>query len=124
MNDLETLAHQWREAKAAETAANKARIEIESQMIALTGCKEEGSQTHDAGALKVTITGKLNRTLDRALWSEIERTIPKALRPVEYVPRLDTKGLRYLENNEPDIYRTIAKALTVKPGKPAVSVKE
>ena len=121
---LADLGQKWRKAKQAEAAANKARVAIESQIIAITGCKEEGSQTHDAGPFKITVTGKLNRTLDRALWNEIERTIPKAKRPVEYVPRLDTKGLRYLENYEPELFRTIAQAITTKPGKPAISIKE
>lgn len=123
-NPLAELGRQWRDAKAAETAANKSRIAIENKIVELTGCKEEGSQTHDAGDFRITVTGRLNRTLDRALWNEIEPTIPRDLRPVEYVPRIDAKGLRYLEQNAPDIYRSIAPALTVKPGKPSICIKE
>lgn len=126
MNDptLADLGQQWRAAKAAETQANKTRVAIEQQIVALVGCKEEGSATHDAGLFKVIVTGKINRTLDRAAWETIAPTIPEALRPVEYAPRLDLKGLRYLENNEPEIYRQVAQAITARPGKPSISIKE
>lgn len=124
MNELHELAEEWRKAKRAESQAKKRRVEIEARIIALTGCKEEGSTTHDAEGLKITITGKLTRSLDQAAWEQIAPSIPEAMRPVVYKPALDLKGLRYLENNEPEIYRQIAPALTIKPAKPAVSIKE
>lgn len=120
---LETLAEMWREAKQAEEQARKERVALEDAIIAQTGCKDEGSQTCEAGAWKVRITGNINRTLDADKWREIEPSIPEAMRPVEYVPKLDTKGLRYLENNEPETYRRICEAITAKPGKPSVEVK-
>lgn len=124
MENLHELAEAWRDAKRAETQANKRRVEIEQRIIAITGCKEEGSTTHDADGLKITVKGKLTRSLDQAAWEQIAPTIPEALRPVTYKPALDLKGLRYLENNEPEIYRQITPALTIKPAKPAVAVKE
>lgn len=123
MDTLEELAIQWREAKRAEEQSRKARVAVEEAIIELTGCKEEGSQTYEAGDWKVRVTGKMNRTLDQAAWESIAPTIPEAMRPVEYVPKLDTKGLRYLKNNEPDTYQRICEAIVAKPGKPAVEVK-
>ena len=120
---LEELAACWREAKRDEDDARKARIGIEEQIIALTGCKEEGSQTVEAGEYKVRVTGKLNRRLDATKWESIKDSIPPDLHPVEYKPSLETKGLRYLEENEPDVYRIVAQAIETKPGKPAVEVK-
>ena len=120
---LEKLANEWRNAKRAEDDARKARIAVEESIISHTGCKEEGSQTFEAGEWKVRVTGKLNRTLDRAAWESIAPTIPEAMRPVEYAPKLDTKGLRYLENNEPEVYKRVCEAIVTKPGKPAVEVK-
>jgi len=121
--DLPHLAQLWREAKRAEEEARKERVAIEQQIINVTGCKEEGSQTHDAGDWKVRVTGKINRTLDQAAWESIAPSIPEDLRPVEYAPKLDTKGLRYLESNHPDVYRRMAEAIVAKPGKPSVEVK-
>ena len=120
---LENLADEWRNAKRDEEEARQSRIAIEQQIINVTGCKEEGSETHRAGDRKVRVTGKLNRTLDQAAWESIAPTIPEAMRPVEYAPKLDTKGLRYLENNEPEVYKRVCEAIVTKPGKPAVEVK-
>lgn len=120
---LETLAKQWRDVKRAEEEARKARVAVEESILAHTGCKEEGSQTFEAGEWKVRVTGKRNRTLDQAAWESIAPTIPEDMRPVEYAPKLDTKGLRYLENNEPDVYRRVCEAIVAKPAKPAVEVK-
>jgi len=128
MNDttdkLVTLAEQWKDAKRTETLWRNNRIAIEEEMIALTGCKEEGSQTSPAGEYKITITGKITRTLDKTRWAAIEASIPEALRPVTYEPKLETRGLRYLEQNEPDVYARVAQAISAKPAKPAVEVKE
>ena len=120
---LAALAEQWRQAKMTEEGAKEERIDIENRIIALTGHKDEGSQTVKAGDHKIVVTGKINRTLDRAAWEQIAGEVPEALRPVEYAPRLDTKGLRYIQNNEPDIYRLVCQAVTAKPGKTAVEVK-
>jgi len=39
------FSHAWLEAKAAEEAANKCRIEIEEALIAQLGARTEGAQT-------------------------------------------------------------------------------
>jgi len=122
-NTLEDLAEAWRIAKRDEDQTRKERVEIEEEIVARTGIKEEGSQTHEAGEHKVKVTGKLNRTLDAETWENIKHTIPETMRPVEYKPTLDTKGLRYLENNEPETYAKVAEALTTKPAKPSIEVK-
>ena len=121
--DLSRLAERWLDAKRNEDSAKQSRIAIEQQIINVTGCKEEGSQTHDAGEWKVRVTGKINRTLDHAAWESIAPSIPEDLRPVEYAPKLDARGLRYLESHQPDIYRRVAEAIVAKPGKPSVEVK-
>jgi hypothetical protein len=35
---------------------------------------------------------------------------------------LDDTGVKYLANNEPQIYKLLAKALTIKPAKTAVTI--
>jgi len=44
--------------------------------------------------------------------------------PVTYKPELDLTGVRWLEHNQPDIYRQFASCLTVTPAKPYIQVKE
>lgn len=122
MTDLE-IVQGIIDAKSAEDAAKKQRVELEEELVNLVGKKDEGSQTHKIGDYKVTITGKLTRSLDKKVWADIEQQIPHALRPVEYKPSLDTKGLKYLEDNEPEVFRAVSSAVTVKPARTAVSIK-
>lgn len=120
---LNQLANAWKKAKLVEAGAIKARIDIENKIIAITGAKEEGSKTHPAGELKITVTGKINRSLDVVAWDAIAPKVPEQLRPVKYKPEIDIKGLRYLESNEPKIYKLVAQAIVAKPGKTAVEIK-
>lgn len=119
-----TLYEEWLSAKAEEDAARQRRIDLESDIVAEHGCKDEGSATHHADGYKITITGRMNRTLDRAAWESIAPDIPENLRPVEYKPSLDVKGLRYLQQNEPALYAKAAEAITAKPGKAAVKIEK
>jgi len=121
--NLTELAAQWLSAKDAEKRIRDKRVEIEKEIMMITGCKEEGSKTHQAGDYKITVTGKLTRKLDVPKWNDVEEKIPEALRPVTYKPTLDTKGLRYLEDNEPDVFRIIADAIETKPAKPTITIK-
>jgi len=122
MTNLTQLAHKWQAAKADENAARDARILIEQDIIEHTGVRDEGARRHAAGDCRITVTGRMTRTLDADKWREIEHSIPEALRPIRYQPTLDVGGLRYLQDNEPDVYAAVADAVTVKPGKPGVSV--
>ena len=86
--------------------------------------KTEGSQTHTLeNGMKVTITGKLTRTLDQAAWEEVKSEIPESLWPIKVKQELDTTGVKYLMANEPQIYALVSKAITTKPAKTAVEVK-
>lgn len=118
------LYEHWIKAKADEDAARQRRIALEEDIVAEHGCKDEGTATHHADGYKITITGKVNRTLDRAAWESVQGSIPENLRPVEYKPSLEVKGLRYLQQNEPDLYRIASEAITAKPGKAAVKVEK
>lgn len=55
---LANLAMRWREAKRAEALARDDRIRIEQEIIAITGCKAEGSKTHQAGEMGVYCVGR------------------------------------------------------------------
>lgn len=121
MNKLE-LSRAWLEAKAAEEAAKTWRIEIEEALIAMLGARVEGAQTHDLGDFKVTITGVVNRTLDKEVWESIKDKLPPEIRPVTYEPKLDVTGVKWLQEHQPEDHKILAQALTVKPGKTSVKV--
>lgn len=119
------IANELFEAREAEKEANERRIKLEEELIAILGQKEEGAQTHEVGDYKVTITGKLIRKIDWDLYDKsIAAKIPESLQPVKVKRELDDSGVKYLANNEPQIYRLLAKALTIKPAKTAVNISK
>ena len=116
------LSRAWLEVKSAEDAAKASLIEIEEALAAQLGVKTEGAQTHDIGEFKVTLTGVLNRTLDKEVWESIKDKLPPEIRPVTYEPKLDVVGVKWLQEHQPKVYTILSQALTVKPGKTAVKV--
>ena len=120
--NAEQLSKAWLEAKADEDASKARRVKIEEAIVSQLGKREEGSKTHGLGTHKVTITGVVNRTLDKEVWESIKDQIPEELRPVTYEPKLDAAGVKWLQVNNPDTYRLVAKALTIKPGKTNIKV--
>lgn len=120
----EDLADAWRDHNEDMKSLMRIRDEIGEELARRLGTKPEGAQTHSVGGYKVTLTQRVNRTLDAKKWESIKENIPEGLRPVNYAPKLDIKGAKYLEDNEPDVWAEIAKAVTVKPGKVSVYVKE
>lgn len=121
---IEFLAQQLVAAKAAENAANKQRVAIEEQIIAIVGAREEGSQTTElANGLKLTVTGKMNYKADMPMLLTICAALPEALRPIKTEVKLDETGAKFLRNNEPEIWAQLAPAITITPAKTAVSVK-
>lgn len=121
MSELESLCQEWLDAKKAETKATADRVGVEEKIVALTGKKDEGAQTHDAGAFKVAVTGKVTRKMDWDKWDAVKATIPTNLHPVKMKPELDERGVKYLQDNEPEIYKLLP--IEIKPAKTAVEVR-
>src|SRR5690625_1486487 len=114
----------WLAAKAAEEKAKESRILAEEAIVSILGCKEEGSETYKQYGYKLTITGRVNRTVDQSAWDSVADKIPSQLSPIKYKPALDLKRLRYLQHSEPEIYRIAAEAITATPGKPSVKIEK
>jgi succinate dehydrogenase/fumarate reductase flavoprotein subunit len=121
---IDELVADFIAAKAVETKANKDRIAIEEQIIAMLGKREEGSQTHELdNGMKVTITGKVTYSADMEKLQEICAKLPQEMRPIKTKIELDTYGAKYLRANEPAIWAKLAKAITVKAAKASIEVK-
>lgn len=117
------IAQDLFDARQVEREANERRVELEEELIALVGAREEGSKTHTIGDFKITITGKLNRKIDWEIFDDsIASHIPESLQPVKIKRELDETGVKYLANNEPQLYKLLSKALTIKPAKTAVTI--
>lgn len=125
MNTIDTLAAALEAAKAEEARAAQARLDAEAALIDALGVKDEGAQTHNGEAYRVTITGVINRRIDPAALSALADRIPTPLllQAVRYKPEPIAAGIRYLRNNEAETYAVLAEALTVTPGKPSVKVE-
>lgn len=124
MSNIEPLAEEWLALKKAEAQAAAKRKKIEDQLIAALGAKEEGAQTHEVGPYKVTVTGKLTRSMDAVAWDSVKGRIPESMWPVKTSVSVDSPGVKYLQNNEPDMWKAISIAFETKPAKTAVTVKE
>lgn len=122
---LDTLCLALMRAKADEDAAREARIAIETEIVKCVEPREEGTANTAGTQFKASVTFGINRTVDRAALDAIRDQVPPDLffRAFEYVPRIDTAGLRYLRNNEPETYAQLAPAITAKPAKPSVRVE-
>lgn len=114
---LDALAKEWTDTKAAEDALRDRRVRIESEMLEQIRVKEEGAITEKTEHYKVTATARLIRSVDWTQYDKIKEQIPENLRPVKFKPELDTKGVKWLEQNEPALYRALAQCISVKPGK-------
>ena len=121
--DLDLAAQTWRECKAAEDVARERRIDAEQKIIEILGVAEEGATTQKTEFFAVTTTGKLIRSLDIAAWEAVRGDVPDEISPVVYKPSLDLRKLRAIETTNPSVYKIVLCALTVKPGKPAISVE-
>lgn len=121
---VEELAQELIAAKAVESRANERRINLEKDIIARLGKKDEGSQTTElTNGLKVTITGKMTYSADMPLLMQICNELPEGVRPLKTKIELDQTGAKYLRNNEVEIWAKLSPAITMKPAKPSVEIK-
>ena len=123
---LERAAEALIQARAAEIEANQRRLEAERDVLHLLGEIEvEGTHKSSAGAYTVTVRSSMNRTLDRDVLVQIAPQIPEqiAKRLFRWKPELELRELRYIQDNEPELYGIVAQAITMKPAKPSISVE-
>lgn len=123
---LDELAAQLLTAKERENDARLIRQDIEDQIVALVGTKPEGTTKAAGQRFEVSTTGKMTRTLDDAVVATLRDKVPGPLfdRLFNYSPKLNLREYRYVEANEPDYFALVSKAVTTKPAKASVSVKE
>jgi hypothetical protein len=117
------LAEHLFAARGAERAAEQARVAAEGALIAALGFdKSEGQSTETIGDLKVTIKAGTTTKVDWDKLDEILPSIPTQLHPVKIERKLDAAGVKYLAENHADLYRKVARALTVTPAKTSVTI--
>jgi hypothetical protein len=108
------------ELKERESELAAVRKELEDELAANIATKEEGTDTEKTAIYKITVTSKLNRTLDYPAYLAIENDIPEGVRCVRMKPEIDLKKLRAMEMVRPGFS---AQFVTSKPAKASVKVE-
>ena len=121
---LASLADAWVKAKAAEAEANATRVAIEAEIIAITGAKDEGRETHTLPNHKITVIGKLTYKAEFEPLHELTEQWPDQFQVIKYEPKLNEPQIRKIREMRPDLYRQIAQHLTVKPAKTGINIEE
>ena len=118
-NRLWDLVDTWRKAKHSEDQAREARFDTEAEMMTLIDAKTEGTSyvlMDDDGAMRVR-TGMKRNWLQRHL-KEVSDEIATAVFPFRFDFHEARERSKYIENNEPGIWKAISPGLTLKPKKP------
>lgn len=109
--------------KSTEDAARAARHKAEAELLELLDTPQEGQKTIYKDGRKITITQKINRKFDAAALTKIRNDIPEQMLPLKLQEVLDVKRLRFLQNNEPDTYRILSRAIVSQPAKPSIKIE-
>jgi hypothetical protein len=122
---LDELVAEFIAAKHAETQATEKRTRLEQQILALSPAKEEGSSTVTlASGMKLTVTGKLTYSVDDMdALREITRGWDGNLVPLKTSTAIDAAGCKYLRAERPELWAQLARVVSVKPAKTALTVK-
>lgn len=118
--DIEDIAIRIVNLKEREAELAAERKEREDELAKALATKEEGTDSIKVGHFKITVTSKLNRTLDYSAYQAIEADIPEGIRCVNLKPELDLKKLRAMEMVRPGFS---AQFVTTKPARTAVKIE-
>ena len=125
MNQIDIAAERLVALKLAENQATAARIEAETALLSLVECPAEGSKTYRGSTYKVTVTGNVHRKVDEAALSAVRERLGEAIfeRAFRFKPEVSITGIKYLRDNEPELYLVASQAITATPGKSSVRVE-
>lgn len=119
------LLEKWIELKDFEERARNQRHEVEAKIVDALGDDKpsEGSRTFNFDQLKLKVIQRVDRKLDLAQWDQIKQHVDPEFWPVKTKIEVDDTGVKWIAENRKDLYSIIAPAITVKPGKPGVTVE-
>jgi len=125
MNEIDIAAARLIELKLAEVKATAERIDAETALLLLVDCPAEGSKTHRGQQYKVTVSGNVNRRVDEAALGAVRERLGPAMfeRAFRFKPEVSVSGIKYLRDNEPELYVIASQAITATPGKSSVRVE-
>lgn len=80
----------------------------------------DGSKTHKVENMKVKVSGRVNRRLDRDVWLSIRNNFNPDIRPVK--DSLDESAWKKLRKENPEVAARIAPAIIESAGKPGIEI--
>lgn len=119
---LSELATRYTMLKLREDEAKAERIEVEEIIASKVKGKDEGVSHGYDGIYDVTVTRKMNRTIDKEKYMAVKDSID-GIDPVKMKPTLDLKRLRSIQETAPKVYKICTQFITTKPAKVAVKME-
>ena len=119
-----SIYQQWLNAKAVETAAIKARRDLEDEMVKAFGVAEtlEGTMNFDADTYKIKVEGRINRKINSEKLQELaaENGLTEHLASLfRWKPEINAYAWRAAK---PEITTPLLDAITATPGRPTFSI--
>ena len=102
------------------------RVQLERDLLDLIQTKQEGTTTTTAGPVTVSVTGKITRKVDLALFREISDELPPSYKNVVEIAqtgKLDLKTMRSMREHDRDAFGIFARCLTETPARPQIKIK-
>jgi hypothetical protein len=119
----DTIIAEYLAAKALEADATARRVALGEELASCFEAPEEGSKTHSTYAYKVTLKGVVNRRVDWDAFDAAAAHFEGKPLPVVVKRELDVKGLRWVEEHEPELHRALAASITSTPGRTGIEIK-
>ncbi len=121
---VDRLASTYSNLKKAQLKINEEIRDCEEKLIKLYGStnKEEGSRTFKTGKFRVTVTNKVNHSIDQEILRKL--AIPKKLLPVRVKHELDVKKYRILQAEHAEYYNHFNSCITSNPAKVSIKVEQ
>lgn len=119
--NLTALTQKLTLAKASESAAKADRLKIEALILNEVGDLKAEGTTHIENLKFVT---GFNRSWDNEKLAEAQQNIKSEFFPFSQVFKEDTKACKAIQQANPDLFDQFSGALTLKPKKTTISIKE
>lgn len=122
--NIETLAKEWLDAKAAETKAIECRRAVEDMLAAAVAfeAQYEGTTTAKSEGYTIKITGRMTRKVDSDLIQELAAEHGLGLYLTQlfrWKPEIDMKAWK---GTSPEVTTILSKAITTTAGRPSFAI--
>ena len=125
--EKESLLKEWIKLKKAATKAKDNLADCDLKIEKLYGTKFEGNSKsfpEKELGFKINVKKNIYYNMDQEKWKNVRVEIDQELRPEKIKFDVDVKGLNWLEDNKPEIYKKASDCIEIKPGKTTIKVEK